>query len=368
MPCSLVACRQGAHALNYLILTLVMDKTDTLDFRIIEKLSERMGHIEAQLEILLQYNKVSHPVRPSYGSTSVSAGSRSFFRFMQRQIQELQQEGRVRTGETYAAALRSFRRFRHDKDVSAGKIDSDMIRQYEGFLMEQGLSKNTVSFYMRILRAAYNRAVETGITLQRYPFRHVYTGVDKTVKRAIPLEDIRRIKRLDLSLDPSLEWARDLFMFSFYTRGMSFVDMAYLKKTDLDGGILSYKRRKTGQRLVIRWERCMQEIVERYSGNTTDYLLPIITRPEAARRQYQNALHLANRRLKVISGMARLRMNLSMYVARHSWASIAKCKHVPLSVISKGMGHDSEATTQIYLVSLDNSQVDKANRLIIGEL
>ena len=206
------------------------------------------------------------------------------------------------------------------------------------------------------------------MTPQNNPFRHVYTGVDKTVKRAIPIKAIKALKMLDLSKKPSLEFARDMFMFSFYTRGMSFIDMAYLKKTDLQNGILTYRRRKTGQELNIKWEKCMDEIVTKFPENQTDFLLPIIKEQGGERRQYDNALHLVNYHLKELSTMLKLQRPLSMYVARHSWASAAKAKNVPLSVISEGMGHDSETTTQIYLASLETSVVDKANKMILDLL
>lgn len=292
----------------------------------------------------------------------------SFFRFMEGIIARLKQLNKERTAENYMSTLDSFMRFREDKDVLLDEIGSDLMMEYEAYMKAQGIMMNTVSFYMRILRAVYNRAVEKGLTEQRNPFRHVYTGIDKTVKRAIPLKAIRKIKELDLSMNPSLEFARDMFLFSFYTRGMSFIDMAYLKKKDLQNDILSYRRRKTGQQLFIRWEKCMQKIVSKYPTNETEYLLPIIKKAGDEQRQYRNALRLVNNKLKEIATMAGLQANLTMYVSRHSWASIAKNKNVPLSVISEGMGHDSEATTQIYLTSLDNSLVDKANEMILKNL
>lgn len=139
---------------------------------------------------------------------------------------------------------------------------------------------------MRILKAVYNRAVEDGLVELRYPFKSVYTKVEKTMKRALSLNDIRRIKGLDLSLNP-IDYARDMFLFCFYTRGMSFIDMAYLRKKDLQNGILSYRRRKTGQQLFIKWERCMQDVLDKYPINETEYLLPIITkRDDDYRKQY----------------------------------------------------------------------------------
>ena len=293
----------------------------------------------------------------------------SLFNFMQGVIAQLQQMGKQRTPETYLCTLKSFMKFREDKDVLLEEIDSDLMMMYEAYLRNRGLTKNSSSFYMRILRAVYNRAVEKDLTTNRNPFKHVYTGIDKTIKRAISLKVIKQIKNLDLSLQPSLDFAKDMFLFSFYTRGMSFIDMAYLKKKDLSNGILSYRRRKTGQQLFIRWEKCMQEIVEKYDADYySSYLLPILKYPYDNRNQYKNVLYRTNKSLKEIAKMVGLSIPLTLYVARHSWASIAKSKNIPISVISEGMGHDSEMTTQIYLASLDNAVVDRANAQILKDL
>ena len=247
------------------------------------------------------------------------------------------------------------------KDVLLSNMDAELMMGYETYLKAQGASMNTVSFYMRILRATYNRAVDKGVIRQRFPFKHVYTGVEKTVKRAISFKVIRQLKEMDLSHSQSMEFARDMFMFSFYTRGMSFVDMAFLKKTDLNNGMLTYRRKKTGQLLSIRWEKCMQDIVDKYPGNYSTYLLPIIIHIRKDERlQYKNSICLVNRRLKEIGKKLGLVHPLTMYVARHSWASVARGKHIPLSVISEGMGHDSEKTTLIYLAALDTTVIDKA--------
>ena len=289
----------------------------------------------------------------------------SLFSFMHSVIIQLRQLGKIRTSETYTATLKSFMEFREEQDVPLDGVNSDLMLLYEAHLKAKGVRMNTISFYMRILRAVFIRAVEKELTPQKYPFRHVYTGVDKTVKRAVPVKVIKALKELNLSIKSSLDFARDMFMFSFYTRGMSFVDMAYLKKTDLQNGILTYCRRKTGQRLTVKWEKCMEEIIKKYPSNSSTYLLPIIKEQGNERKQYDNALHLVNYRLIDLSGMLKLQRPLTMYVARHSWASVAKVRNVPLSVISEGMGHDSEKTTQIYLASLEASVVDKANKMIL---
>ena len=159
------------------------------------------------------------------------------------------------------------------------------------------------------------------------------------------------------------------FIFSFCTRGMSFVDMAYLRKADLKNGYLTYRRKKTGQLLTIEWTRQMQEVMDKCSTCATQYLLPIIVREDGSeRRQYQNMMLKVNRNLKKVAAMAGLSVPLTLYYSRHSWATIARYNAVPLSVISEGLCHDSEATTQIYLDSIQSCEVDKANRKILRNL
>ena len=254
------------------------------------------------------------------------ADKQSLFGFMQGVIRQLKQLGKARTSETYTAALASFMKFREGQDILLCEIDSDTMMLYEAWLKSKEICPNSTSFYMRILRAVYNRAVEKELTEQKYPFKHVYTGISKTVKRALPLKAIKHIKELDLTLKPHLDYARDMFLFSFYTRGMSFIDMAYLKKSDLKNGIIIYRRRKTGQQLTIKWEKCMEDIIAKYDGcSTAQYLLPIITNPCANERtQYRNAISRINVALKEVARLAGLNIPLTMHCARHCWASIAK--------------------------------------------
>ena len=298
------------------------------------------------------------------------ADSYNFMAFGKRLVEELERVGKKRTAERYTTVLNSFTRFwGRDGDIPLEDIGSTLMLEYEAWLKDKGICPNSTSYYMRNLRAVYNRAVDKELTIQRSPFKHVYTGIDKTVKRAVPLKVIRMIRDLDLRISPGMEYARDMFMLSFYTRGMSFIDMAYLKKSDLKNGIITYRRRKTGQQLIVKWEKCMEDILAKYGENTaTRYLLPIITNPcSDERTQYRNAICRINVALKGVAGLAGLNIPLTMHVARHCWASVAKSKNIPLSVISEGMGHDSEETTRIYLASLDTSVVDKANSLILKD-
>ncbi len=322
-------------------------------------------------KIIRKYDNDAHPytVDDIVDEFNRHINEYSLFNYMEGMIIKLKQNGKVRTSETYTSALSSFKKFRKNEDIMLDCLNSEIMESYEAWQRQRGVAPNTISFYTRILRAAYNRAVEEDIIENRNPFRRVYTGVDKTVKRALPLAMIKKIKSLDLSLLPELDFARDMFMMSFMLRGMSFIDMAFLQKGDLANGHITYRRRKTGQQLIIAWTKEMQMILDKYPENTSGYLLPIIRTPVANDRStYRNVGYNINHNLKRIAQKLGITIPLTLYVARHSWASVAKAKGIPLGVISEGMGHDSEATTQIYLASLDTSVVDKANSIILKSL
>ena len=168
---------------------------------------------------------------------------------------------------------------------------------------------------------------------------------------------------------PNIEIARDIFLFLFFCRGMSFIDAAFLKKADMQNGMLTYRRHKTNQLLHIRIVNQIREIIDRYSVKKSPYLLPIISiQGINERKQYESALRRTNNALKKVAKKIKLPIPLTTYVARYTWATIAKQKNVPVSVISDALGHDSETTTQIYLASIDTSTNDRVNDLIIEDL
>lgn len=296
----------------------------------------------------------------------------SFLEFMRIRISHLQSCGRFGTARNYERAVSSFSLYLGGGDISLRSVTDSLIDGYGAFLMDRGVMRNTISFYMRILRAAYNRAVKIGLVKQAFPFDNAYTGVDKTCKRAVDERIVSVLSGLDLAPDSPMALARDLFIFSYSTRGMAFVDVAYLKKDDLKNGNIRYSRRKTGQVLRVRIEPGIRMIIDRYAGASagSDYVFPILrdTEPKAAYRQYQSALNRYNRMLRRLSGMLPYDCSLTSYTSRHSWATAARRHDVPVSVISAALGHTSERTTQIYLDNIENSVIDAANRKVLTGL
>ena len=311
--------------------------------------------------------------------------SESLFVFMSQLISLLMKNGQHRTMQHYKATLGSFRRFRAGKDITLKDIDTEEIQPYEAYVRNVAkVCSNTSSFYLRILRATYNKAVEKGLAAQQRPFRNVYTGIAKTRKRAVPTGVISQLRHLEstVRLTPRQEMARDAFLMSFYLRGMSFIDLAHLRKSDLRNGYLHYVRSKTGQRLSIRWERQMQEIVDKYRSQTqsSPYLLPFLTggrcedrnkamdNEQEDSRLYHNAEARMAYHLKGLGAKIGINGKLTLYVARHSWATAARDHHVSLSVISEALGHNSETTTQIYLRSIQTSEIDDANAKVLAAI
>ena len=285
--------------------------------------------------------------------------------YTSRLTEQLEQYGRLRTAETYVAATRSLINFLGG-DIPLNQIECTTIASYELYLRHKGLSINTISFYIRNLRAIYNHAVDEGVIIDTQPFRRSYTGTSITTKRAITSSTIRKIANFQ-SENVQLQRAADLFMFSFYAQGMAFVDIATLRWRNISNGYLKYNRHKTGQTIVIEWNTQLENIARKYSGYIDDYIFPII-KGRNPRREYLTASHTTNLSLKKIASLVGITSRLTFYVARHSWASIAYTIQIPVPTISRALGHNNEATTRIYLASLDNSAVDLANRLVLESL
>lgn len=294
----------------------------------------------------------------------------SFIEFMTGHIQFLLECNRLGTAKNYRTAMESLNGYLGGRCLSFTEITAQFAELYNEYLLRKGLVKNSISFHMRILRAVYNKAVRKGLAEQSNPFQNVYTGVDKTRKRAVNKDVIARLIGIDLSRSTPLAFARDIFLFSLYTRGMSFVDIAFLKHENIRDGAIYYSRRKTKQQLCIRIESCIRQIIDRYAGRSGVYVFPILKSKDTieAYSQYRVQMAYNNRLLKRLSKMLGLQQGLSFYAARHSWATLARDSNVPVSIISAGMGHTSERTTRIYLTSLENSLIDNANEGILSQL
>lgn len=290
--------------------------------------------------------------------------------FMQNQIRLMRNANRLGTALNYEKTMKNFVKFLGGVNLPFSAMTEQVIADYNAFLVQRGMVRNSISFYMRIMRAVYNKAVRQKLVEQSHPFTEVYTGIDRTRKRAVSESVISQLYKLNLAEGTPLALARDIFIFSYCTRGMAFVDIAYLKRENIQNGVICYARRKTGQLLSVRIEPSIQRIIDRYSSALSPYVFPILTSTETkpAYEEYQVAINNHNRQLRRLSKMLPAGCKLTSYTSRHSWVTAARNHNVPISVISAGMGHTSEQTTQIYLTMLENSVIDDANQGLIRSL
>ena len=282
----------------------------------------------------------------------------------------LRSAGRLRTSETYRATASSVAKYLEGREMLIDEVDECFTASWQQWMRRRGLTPNTTSFYMRILRAACHKAADEGALAASGAFRNVYTGIDRTCKRALALSDIQRIYMVRLEPGSCEAYARDLFMLSFMLRGISLIDLSYLRKSDIQKTHLIYTRSKTGRRLSIAWTPEMQTVAERLGSPSSPWLIELMGRPaERTRRAYLTNLARVNRHLKKLGARLGLSGQLTMYVARHSWATGALSSGVPVHLISEGMGHSSERTTRIYLASLTSGEaIDRANARILSAL
>lgn len=296
--------------------------------------------------------------------------SPDFFSFVRTEQQTAHGKGAYSTAEKYGTALRHLMHFYGKPTLHLTDITDDLMTHFEHYLQERNLSPNTTSCYMRSLSACYNRAIAHYGLPPAAPFRHVYTGVGKTRKRALERRDIQRLAALDLTAHPKLSFVRDLFLFSFYMRGMSLIDLVYLTPSNRSGNTIVYHRRKTHQQITVHLERSALSILQRYATKHSPYLFPVLTATNEAdaHRQYRTFLAIYNKRLAEISQLLSLPYPITGYMARHTWATIARDAGIPTYVISSALGHTSESTTQIYLSDVKNTVVDTANRKVVATI
>ena len=308
------------------------------------------------------------PGRKHRAENKTNSKAQPAWDFISKEVESAEARKCYKTAANYRTAANSLTLFWQRNDWTLADILPQEMARYQRWLIDRGLCMNTISCYMRSLRTLYNRGVALQMTADTQPFRKVFTGKEHTRKRSAQEEDILRLSHLNLEDKPSLAFARDIFLFSFYAMGMPFVDIAYLRKEQIRNGRFHYARHKTGQEIVVAIEPCMNEIIRKYEAySNTPYVFPIINSPDAvlAHGQYQNQLRRYNYNLSCLSKRISASQPLSSYVVRHTWASIAYQHDLDVRLISKAMGHTSTSTTMIYIKSLFDPQLADANHQLL---
>lgn len=300
--------------------------------------------------------------------------NKKFNEFMDKTIKELKNESRYSTAHIYQSTLNAFSEFCGSKAIYFHQLNRATLKQFETHLRNKQLTWNTVSTYMRTLRGACNKAADQYLVKKdAVLFKHVYTGVKSNTKRALEVKDTYKL----LNGNPVKELPEDLVLcrvwinLMFQLRGMPFVDLANLRKSDLKGNILSYHRQKTGTEMTVDIPETAIELVQTYRNTNPDspYLFPILSgknEGEDLYMEYQQALRTMNYNMARLGVKCGVTAKISTYTLRHTWATLAKYCHFSGQLISEAFGHSSIKMTETYMKSFKNEEIKKANDTIIS--
>lgn len=319
----------------------------------------------------------------------VKAGDDTLLAYTEVLGKKLREEKRPRTARAYRTVANGLIRFNGGRNLALTDIDTTLLLNFQEHLRMQGRHFNTISFYMRNLRAIYNKAIKDKKLPPRResPFCCVYTGICESMRRALPLSDVAKLysRRTEMEnciqedskrsirkrqVQHSLYRTLRYFMFCCEARGMSFVDMIYLKKGDITEDKVQYMRKKTGQILNVKITDEMRSVIDTFGDKgASPYIFPILdpSKPDL-RLQYESALRVQNKRLNRIGANIGLSIPLTTHVARHTWATLAKWNNVEIAKISEGLGHSNIKTTIRYLDSFEESVMDQVSDQIANLL
>ncbi len=334
-----------------------------------KRLNLRINNLYLKLEnriIELESTRMEFTVDDIIRAVKTQDTHTTFFQYTEKIIKELNDAKKIGNRDMYKTMLSAVKKYTNT-DFFLEELDYKWLKGFESYFYSRGVSVNGLNVYMRTIRAVLNRAIKEKILgREHYPFVEYKIKFEKPAKRAISKEDLKKIKELELKKDSDLWHSQNMFLFSFYTLGMSWIDMAYLRIENIKQGRVFYKRAKTGKEYNIALTQQAKEILDYYTAGKKkrEYVFPIVERdkdPELLKADVKNALKQHNKFLKILAEKAGVDEHLTSYVARHSWATIANKSGVHIGIISEALGHEDIKTTQTYLGSFGSEELDNAN-------
>lgn len=295
----------------------------------------------------------------------------NFKSFTEAIILKMMQNNKVGNALVYKTAMNSLIEFSGSK-TGFKEIDYNFLERYTNYLASKGLKQNSIHNYFRTIRAIYNKAIKSKIVSRSlYPFYDISVKSETTIKRAILREDLVKLMNMHLEHNTQSYKSLKYFFLSFYLIGMSFTDLAYLKRENIIDGRVVYKRKKTHKLYSVKIFPEAEKIILSFKNDENDYLLPILNPdiPEEslrAKRTIQQWIKTTNKYLKRISIQAKLNGIVTTYASRHTFATTAKRLGYSNELIAEALGHQyGNKTTNIYLDSFDKEVVDRMHKEVI---
>lgn len=337
------------------------------------KISKKFNQLQIQLlDLLDEFPNLTVEEAYTHLFGEVVDSDPYVYKFCEKIEEELFSAGKQSTSRTYRGFRHSIMKFKSE-DFRMSRVNFQFLKDFETHLYQRGVGPNGISVYMRSFRALINRAIKEDLFPQeKYPFKKYKIPKAPTKKRALTMDQIRQVLNADLSEVPHLIDTHNYLKFMLHMRGMNFHDMAKLKKENIQGDRIIYTRSKTGHVFDIEMSDEAKSIVDYYSRKTRVRIFPLIDEIEDENADFDIKIRSQrsriNKHLKEIAKIIKLPVNLTTYVIRHTWASLAKFQGVSSHIISESLGHANLSTTETYLASFHHSELDKTNRDLLGEI
>lgn len=302
----------------------------------------------------------------------------NLLQFARSRREKLDNEGKGSAADIQRSVMTSVREFVGHNEMELAQMTPSWLKKYEQWMMKKQLMANTISTYLRTLRALYNQGVnEKRVEYIPYHFKDVYTGTRSPAKRALKPEIMGRIIRSQQekegNLPERLKLPLAMFTLQFLLRGMPYIDLAHLRKCDLNGELITYRRHKTGVNVCVKADKEAIKIIRKFATTEkkthSPYLFPLLANAGIGRKSdfeaYKQSLRDYNRQLQQLGKLLKTGEKLSSYTPRHTWATIAYHREFPLTLISKAMGHSSTQVTETYFKPFADIELHKLNKKIV---
>lgn len=327
-----------------------------------------------QQDLILEGKPFSHELfRTRFLSAKKQMG---VVEFLQVHVNTLGELRKLNTQSTYKSTLNVLKEYSSGQEISFYNIDYEFLMDFEKFLFKRGCTEGGVNHHMRNIRAVFNQAIRKDYCeAAYYPFttKHNDRGYSlsrvksKAKPRALSAEDLEKLKSFPIEDYPDLIDSYFYFMFSYYTRGMNFTDLARLTRGSIQGGRIHYQRRKTGAYYSIKISPQLKSILSHFD-QSPDFLFPILSDFHQTEQQQMDRIHKClrkmNRDLSKIGNILDTSIPMTSYVARHTWASTLKRKGYSTELISEGLGHTEIATTKAYLENFSDEMLDSTDEAL----
>ncbi|MEM9858236.1 MAG: site-specific integrase [Bacteroidota bacterium] len=310
----------------------------------------------------------------AFRESFIGIESKDVFQYFDEVVERMKATGKIGNANVYKDTRNAIAKFRKQKSLQFNEVDYPFLVKFEEHLRQRGALDNSISVYMRTFRALFNKAIkEKQCPAECYPFKEYQISKLKNQpsRKALSKEEIDKIISFEPDENTKQALSKDLFLFSFYTRGMNYNDIAKLTWANIADGRLNYVRSKNGKRFSIKILPPVQDILNLYKSFSSDnsYIFPILDKshktPEQIKNRIKSGLKRANMHLKLIAESLGITKKLTFYIARHSYALALKKNGVAIAVISETLGHDSESVTKHYLESFENEVLDKADEVLL---